>query len=109
MDQKTGEKFDVSMGSPDGAEVAKFVGLYLLSLVNKVIPDSGLYRDDGAGVVRLTGPQTTKLIKKLHKIFNDEGLKITVEANLKVIDYQDPSISIYHPAILMQISRAYQA
>ena len=87
--KKTGEKFDVSMGSPDGAEVAEFVGLYLLSLVNKEFPDSGLYRDDGAGVVRLSGPQTTKLVKKLHKIFNGEGLKITVEANLKTIDYLD--------------------
>ena len=87
--KKTGEKFDVSMGSPDGAEVAEFVGLYLLSLVNKVFPDSGLYRDDGAGVVRMSGPQTTKLVKKLHKIFNDEGLRITVEANLKVVDYLD--------------------
>ena len=87
--KKTGEKFDVSMGSPDGAEVAEFVGLYLLSLVNKVFPDSGLYRDDGAGVVRMTGPQTTKLVKKLHKIFKDEGLKITVESNLKVVDYLD--------------------
>ena len=92
--KKTGQKFDVSMGSPDGAEVAEFVGLYLLSLVTKVFPDSGLYRDDGAGVVRLSGPQTTKLVKKLHKIFNDEGLKITVEANLKVVDYLDFAMNL---------------
>ena len=57
--KNTGEKFDVSMGSPDGAEVAEFLGLYLLSLVNKVFPDSGLYRDDGVGVVRMSGPQST--------------------------------------------------
>ena len=61
----------------------------MLSQVNKIFPESGLYRDDGAGVVRMTGPQITKLVKKLHKIFNEEGLKITVEANLKVIDYLD--------------------
>ena len=87
--KKVGKDFDVSMGSPDGAEVAELVGLYMLSLVSKELPESGLYRDDGLGVVQLSGPGITKLVKKLHKIYNDEGLKITVEANLKVCDYLD--------------------
>ena len=54
-------KFDVPMGSWDGAEVCELVGLYLLhqltSGTNKVfdIQDVGLYRDDGLAIVRETG------------------------------------------------------
>ena len=77
------------MGSATGAEVAELVGLYLLGLVKKIIPNSGIYRDDGAGVVKLSGPEISKVIKKLHKVFKDEGLKITVEGNLKKMDYLD--------------------
>ena len=87
--KKNGKDFDVTMGSPDGAEVAELVGLYLLNKVKKVLPNSGLYRDDGAGVAKKSGPEINKIIKRLHKIFNEEGLKITVEGNLKKIDYLD--------------------
>jgi hypothetical protein len=81
--------FDVTIGSEDGAEVAETVGLYLLSKVVKIFPNSGLYRDDGAGTVEKSGPEIAKLIKKLHKTFNEEGLKIVVEGNLKRIDFLD--------------------
>ena len=81
--------FDVTIGSEDGAEVAETVGLYLLSKVVKIFPNSGLYRDDGAGTVKKSGPEIAKLIKKLHKIFNEEGLKIVVEGNLDKIDFLD--------------------
>ena len=81
--------FDVTMGAPDGAEVAELVGLFLLSEINKLIPSAGLYRDDGAGVVQMSGPQITKVVKKLHAIFKKYKLKITVEANLKTTDFLD--------------------
>ena len=45
-----GSEFDVAIGSPDGAEVAEFVGLYLLSKVIKILPESGLY------IVEMTEP-----------------------------------------------------
>ena len=54
--------FDVTIGSEDGAEVAETVGLYLLSKVVKIFPNSGLYRDDGAGTVEKSGPEIAKLI-----------------------------------------------
>ena len=84
-----GSDFDVAIGSPDGAEVAEFVGLYLLDKVTKILQESGLYRDDGAGVTRATGPQVSRLEKKLHDTFKKEGLKITTEVNIKKIDFLD--------------------
>ena len=84
-----GSEFDVAIGSPDGAEVAEFVGLYLLSKVNKILPESGLYRDDGAGLTKATGPQVSRLEKKLHTTFKEEGLKITTEVNIKSINFLD--------------------
>ena len=51
--------------------MAEFVGLYLLSKVNKILPDSGLYRDDGAGVTKATGSQVSRLEKKLHAAFKE--------------------------------------
>ena len=80
-------EFDVAIGSPDGAEVAEFVGLYLLSKVSKILPESGLYRDDGAGLTKATGPQVSRLEKKLHATFKEEGLKITTEVNIKSINF----------------------
>ena len=61
----------------------------LLSKVTKILPESGLYRDDGAGLTKATGPQVSRLEKKLHKAFKDEGLKITTEVNIKKIDFLD--------------------
>ena len=54
-----------------------------------MIPTAGIYRDDGAGVVKMSGPQITKVVKKLHALFKKYKLKITVEANLKAIDFLD--------------------
>ena len=84
-----GEDFDVTMGAYDGAEVAELVVLFLLSKIKQVIPSAGMYRDDGAAAVKMSGPQIQRAVKKLHKIFADYGLKITVEANLKQIDFLD--------------------
>ena len=46
----------------DGAEIAEFVGLYILSKLEKIIPQEniGLYRDDGLCVVQGSGPEIEK-------------------------------------------------
>ena len=61
---------DVTMGSYDGAETCELCDLYLLSLCTKVIPDLGMYRDDGLAVVRCTERQREKLKQELSKVFN---------------------------------------
>ena len=82
-------EFDVTMGAYDGAEVAELIGLYLLSKIKKIIPSAGLYRDDSLGALQLSGPQLTKVEKRLHKLFKDHGLSIKVETNISKTDFLD--------------------
>ena len=82
--------FDVTEGSFDGAEVCELVGLYMLSQLSNVMPDGavGCYRDDGLAIIRKhSGPQLDRLRKDIIKCFKDEGLQITIEVNLKVVDF----------------------
>ena len=85
---------DVTMGSYDGAETCELCDLYLLSLLSKVIPDLGLYRDDGLAVVRTTARQGEKLAQKLVKVFDGEGLKITVSTNKHTVDFLDVTLDL---------------
>ena len=71
------------MGSFDGAEVCKKVGLYLLSQLKHLDMNVGLYRDDGLAVTKIS-PQNTEIMrKKICKIFKQNDLNITTEANKK--------------------------
>ena len=85
---------DVTQGSFDGAETCKLVGLYLLSLLQDLGIDLGLYRDDGAGVSRKTPFQLEKAKKKIQKVFLDNGLKIVISVNLLVIDFLDVTLDL---------------
>lgn len=91
--KKTGE-FDVTMGSPDGAEVSELVGLYLLDLLRQkgIIPHGtfGLYRDDG--IVALTTPsgRRQEIIRQcIRKFFVSVGLKVEISAAKPFVDYLD--------------------
>ena len=82
--KRENSEFDNAMGGYDSAELCDLVGLYLLSKVNALDIDVGLYRDDGLAVVDLnkyTRRQAENFKKSLCKIFQEEGLKITAEAN----------------------------
>ena len=89
--KKDQEDFDVAMGSMDGAELSELVGLYLLYEMEKFLPKGsvGLYRDDGLCIVKGNGQQVERVRKKLIKMFQNEGLKITTMGNLTVVDYLD--------------------
>ena len=84
------------MGSFDGAEVCKLIGLYLLNKV-KALLDSGnvgLYRDDGLAVVhKANGPKVDRLRKDIISLFNDEGASITIDTNLIETDFLDFSFN----------------
>ena len=56
--KKDNNKFDVTIGAWDGAEVAELVGLFIMDKVDKILPLSGLYRDDGLAVTQKSGPET---------------------------------------------------
>ena len=85
--------FDVTMGSYDGAETCELVGSYLLSQLPETI-DVGLYRDDGLGISRQTPRRTDQIKKKICKVFTNNGLKITIEANKKVVNFLDVTLDL---------------
>ena len=70
------------------------MGLYLLSLLQDLGIDVGLYRDDGLAVSRKTPFQMEKLKKKIQKIFKDNGLNIIISVNLQVVDFLDVTLDL---------------
>ena len=57
--------------------------------------DFGLYRDDGLGISKAS-PRQTELIKKdLCSIFSNYGLKITIEANKKTVNFLDVTLNVH--------------
>ena len=86
------DDFDIPMGCFNGAECCELVGSYILNLLGEVTykDNIGLYRDDGLGIFeKLSGPQIERNKKQIIKVFKDCGLKITVSANQKSIDFLD--------------------
>ena len=90
--------FDVTMGSFDGAEVCKLVGLFMLNKLSQKFRNNGnigLYRDDGLAAFRNMGPRTADRIRQqFSEIFHQEGLKITVTANMKIINFLDITLKL---------------
>lgn len=96
-EKKGGENgaFDVTMGSYDGAETCELVTTFLLHQMKEKIGENiGLYRDDGLAVINGT-PRTVENIKKeICKIFSENNLKITIEANKKIVNFLDVTLNI---------------
>ena len=86
--------FDNTMGSFDGAETCECVGLYILEKIKKLKIENGLYRDDGLGITKSSPRENDILRKKIEKIFKENGLNITVEANKEVINFLDVTLDI---------------
>ena len=86
--------FDVTMGSYDGAETCELVGLYILSQLEHLDINVGLYRDDGLAISNKTPKQTEKIKKEICRIFKENGLAITIEANKKVVDFLDITLEL---------------
>ena len=92
--------FDVTMGSYDGAETCELVGCYLLSQL-KQIPgiEIGLYRDDGLALLNQTPRQIERAKEQIWQIFANNNLKITVDANKKVVNFLDVAAMRNHNGI----------
>ena len=89
--------FDVTMGAPDGAELCELIGLFMLDQIQTNFPDLevGLYRDDGLATYKqLPGPKVNRIRKDLHALFNNHGLKITVESNMKTVNFLDVTLNL---------------
>ena len=95
--KNNGSLFDVTMGSFDGAELCELVGLFLLSGLASIIGKSnvGLYRDDGIAILENTpGPDTERIKKKIMKFFQQNGLKITIDANVIQANFLDVTFNL---------------
>ena len=92
------ENFDVPMGSYDGAEICKLVGLYILHKLRSgkdpifEKENCGIYRDDGLAIIKVKGSRRiaeNDINKKLREIFESENLKIKIDPLTPVINYLD--------------------
>ena len=91
----TDNMFDVTMGSYDGAETCELIGLYMLSLITAKFKDQvGLYRDDGLAVCKASPREIEKIKQQVSKVFKSNGLKITIEANKKTVNFLDVTFDL---------------
>ena len=92
--KKGASNFDVTMGSYDGAETCELIGLFMLSQLQNLGINVGLYRDDGLAVCKKSPRQTEQLKKEICRIFANNKLKVTIEANMKTIDFLDITMNL---------------
>lgn len=94
--KKTENKlFDVTMGSYDGAETCELVGCFLLSsLAEKYGNRIGLYRDDGLAIFNKSPKEIEDIKKDICNTFSKHGLRITIEANKKVVNFLDVTLDL---------------
>ncbi|XP_022777694.1 loricrin-like [Stylophora pistillata] len=82
------------MGGYDGAETCELVGNSLLSQLKDLNINVGLYRDDGLAITNATPRDTENIKRKICRIFNNNGLRITIEANKQIIDFLDVTFNL---------------
>ena len=95
--KKKNSAFDVTMGSFDGAEVYELVGAFFLSELSQHIDQSsvGFYRDDGLAVVRdMSRSAADRLRKTIATVFQQHGLKITIDVNMREVDFLDVTLNL---------------
>ena len=88
----------MTMGCFDGAEICELIGAFTLANLSEAFNGSnvGLYRDDGLAVFRnVSGHDADKIRKTMIGIFNNLGLKITIQTNLKVVDFLDVTLNLH--------------
>ena len=91
---KKSSGFDVKMGSFDGAETCELIGLFLLSQLEHVNIDVGLYGDDGLATCTLPPKQAEATKKEICKIFKCNKLNKTIEANKKSTNFLDLTLNL---------------
>jgi len=82
----------IFLTSPWGATTV--LNLVSLLVIFGSICDFGLYRDDGLGISKASPRQTERIKKDLCGIFSNYGLKITIEANKKTVNFLDVTLNL---------------
>ena len=62
--------------------------------INVFIPNVGLYRDDGLAVSCASNRQIEIMKKKICKVFQNNGLAVTIEANSKIVNFLDVTFNL---------------
>ena len=94
MQKKADTTFDVTMGGYDDAETCELVGSSLLSQLRKLNINIGLYRYDGLAISNTTPRDTENIKKEICRIFNHNGLRITIKANKQTINSLDVTFNL---------------
>ena len=93
--KKTNPEFDIAQGSFDGAETCELVGLFILKEIqNNLKINVGIYRDDGLSETSSSPRQVEILKKKISAIFRQFNLEVTIDANLKCVDFLDITMDL---------------
>ena len=92
--KKCDTTFDVTMGSYDCAETCELVGSFLLSQLQHLEVNIGLYRDDGLAICDASPRDMENTKKEICRVFNQNGLRITIEANKKIINFLDVTFNL---------------
>lgn len=66
----------------------------MLNQLKKVTPNIGLYRDDGLAFSVEPPQKVERMKKQICKIFRENGLKIKIEANQKVVNFLDVTLDL---------------
>ena len=93
--QKKGDTtVNVTMGSFDGPETCELVGSFLLSHLRNPNINMRLYRDDGLAISNASPRESENIKKEICRIFNHNGLRITIEANKQTINFLDVTFNL---------------
>ena len=86
------------MGSYDGAENCKLVGLYILSILGKIygIQNVCLYQDGGLACLHIiSGSASGKIRKDIIRTFRENfSVKTTITTNVKTVNFLDVTFDL---------------
>ena len=72
----------------------ELVGSFLLSQLQDLNINVGLYRDDGPATTNTTPTDTENIKKEICRILNRNGLRLTIEANKKIITFLNVTFNL---------------
>ena len=94
-DKRVNPDFDVTIGSYDGAETCDIVGLFMLSKMQNLDINVGLYRDDGLAVSTRTPRENENIRKQITIIFKEQNLTVLYDVvNGKSVNFLDINFNL---------------
>ena len=92
-----GSFFDITMGSYDGADICKLIGLFILHQLSQLVGamNISLYRDNGLAILENTsGPTSEHIKKKIIQLFHQHSLNVTAKTNLVLTNFLNVTFNL---------------